>query len=94
MRGDNASSLVKVRSAIEWAIAKAYEDKNIAKISAGTSRGGSTLFELTYCEEKAYLTKLSQLYLETAIQGLDNVYRIEKSLFAEYCHVEAELDFH
>lgn len=108
LRGDTASSVMKVRSAIEWAFAKAYKDLKFVKISPpaltqSQVEGGSTLFELDYYDEKAYLTQSSQLYLETGIQSLGNVYCIEKSFraeksltrrhLAEYTHVEAELDF-
>ncbi|KAI9047917.1 hypothetical protein LZ554_007719 [Drepanopeziza brunnea f. sp. 'monogermtubi'] len=108
LRGDTASSVMKVRSAVEWAFAKAYKELRFTKISPPAFvqtqvEGGSTLFELDYYGEKTYLTQSSQLYLETGLPSLGNVYCIEKSFRAEksltrrhlseYTHVEAELDF-
>ena len=108
LRGDTASSVMKVRSAIEWAFAKAYREMRFTKISPPAFvqtqvEGGSTLFKLDYYGEETYLTQSSQLYLETGLPSLGNVYCIEKSFRAEksltrrhlseYTHVEAELDF-
>ncbi|KIW98664.1 asparagine-tRNA ligase [Cladophialophora bantiana CBS 173.52] len=108
LRGDISSSVMKVRAAVEMAFIKAYEEVEFTKVSPPAMvqtqvEGGATLFEFNYYGEKAYLTQSSQLYLETCLPGLGDVYCIEKSFRAEksltrrhlseYTHVEAELDF-
>jgi asparaginyl-tRNA synthetase len=70
-------------------------------IISSACEGGSTLFELKYFEDKAYLSQSAQLHLESLIFGLEKVYsvtpsfRAEKSRttrhLAEYWHIEGEM---
>lgn len=88
LRHDKPSAIMFVRDILESAFHKAYVELNIKKVSPPALvqtqvEGGSTLFKFDYYGETSYLTQSSQLYLETVLPSLGDVYCIEKSFRAE-----------
>ena len=108
LRGEVASKVMLVRDSLEYAFNTVFKELRLRKVSPPALvqtqvEGGATLFKLPYYNEEAYLTQSSQLYLETCLPSMGDVYCIEKSFraeksltrrhLAEYTHIEGELDF-
>ncbi|MEM0140735.1 MAG: asparagine--tRNA ligase [Thermoplasmatales archaeon] len=105
LRSREMTATLKIREAVLELIRTFMKQRDYHEVQppmfVGASvEGGSTLFEVPYFGEKAYLTQSSQFYLEAFIFALENVYTISPSFRAEksrtrrhvteFTHYEAE----
>ncbi len=104
-RSRKMTAIMKVRAQIliaarEWFDKNEWHETTPPIINRSACEGGSTLFEVGYFGDKAYLSQSAQLYLESLIFSLEDVwsltpsFRAEKSKtprhLAEYWHLEGE----
>jgi len=105
IRTRRMTTISKVRSSILYHSRKWFSDNGWIEVTApvivkGSVEGGSTLFNLKYFEEDAFLSQSAQLYLEAMIFSLGPVWSITPSFRAEksrtvrhlteFLHLEAE----
>lgn len=108
MRGESLSAVLKVRAVLMRGVREFYYKEGLAEVTPpcmvqNQVEGGSTLFKFDYYGEEAYLSQSSQLYLESCLAALGDVYCVQESFRAEkshtrrhlseYTHIEAELAF-
>ena len=108
IRGKKASAIIKIRSEIINSTFSFFTGRGFHLISApslvkNSVEGGSTLFEVDYFGDTAYLSQSAQLYEEAAICSLGKVFifqpafRAEKSKttkhLTEFWMIEAEVAF-
>jgi asparaginyl-tRNA synthetase len=98
-------AIAKIRASIlgftrQWFIENSWLEVNAPLIVKDSVEGGSTLFDVKYFGEKAYLSQSAQLYLEAMVIPLGPVWSITESFraeksrtvrhLAEFTHLEAE----
>ena len=106
LRSREFTSVLKIRSTVFNAFSEFFNNEGFYNAQgpmmvSTQTEGGSTLFEVPFFDQKAYLTQSSQFYLEALIFSLEKVYTIAPSFRAEksrtrrhlteYWHAEAEV---
>ena len=108
LRSNRQWAIMRIRTTIKRAIIDFFDDRGFLNIDTpiitpSAAEGTSTLFEVEFFEEQAYLAQTGQLYNEANIMAFGKVYcfgptfRAEKSKtrrhLAEFWMVEPEIAF-
>ncbi|HQT44387.1 MAG TPA: asparagine--tRNA ligase [Candidatus Micrarchaeota archaeon] len=109
LRSQKLTNVMKARHYMLGLLREFFEKEGFFEvappiITKAGCEGGSTLFEVDYFGDKAYLTQSSQLYAEIYITALEKVYVLAPSFraepsrtvrhLAEYWHLEPEMAFY
>ena len=105
IRSKKMQTILRVRALLaeearRWLKDHEYLEVQVPTLVSAAVEGGSTLFEVKYFDEKAYLTQSWQLYAEAIIASVGKIYTIAPSFRAEksrtrrhlteYWHLELE----
>jgi asparaginyl-tRNA synthetase len=88
LRSPRQAAILKIRNEVIWAIRSFLRQEGFiltdSPILTPTScEGTTTLFEIKYFDEKAYLAQSGQLYIESLIYSLNRVYDFGPTFRAE-----------
>ena len=105
IRSKKMQTILRVRGMLieearRWLKEHGYLEVQVPTLVSAAVEGGSTLFEVKYFDQKAYLTQSWQLYAEAMIASLGKIYTVAPSFRAEksrtrrhlteYWHLELE----
>ncbi|HUR27871.1 MAG TPA: asparagine--tRNA ligase [Planctomycetota bacterium] len=88
LRSKRTSAVLRVRDAVITAIRRFFDERGFICVDSpiftpNACEGTSTLFEVPYFEQTAYLTQSGQLYAEAAAMALGKVYTFGPTFRAE-----------
>lgn len=88
LRSRRQWAIMRVRSAIMFALRRFFDERGFVCIDSpiftpSACEGTSTLFEVDYFDEKAYLTQSGQLYAEASAMAFGKVYTFGPTFRAE-----------
>ncbi|KAJ4469127.1 hypothetical protein C8J55DRAFT_564721 [Lentinula edodes] len=88
LHGEVASAVLRLRAALLAAFRQTFVKHSTIEVTPpclvqAMVKGGATLFKLDYYGQLAFLTQSSQLYLETCLPILGDVFCVQESFRAE-----------
>jgi len=96
IRSQKLTKIFKIRSEVIGALHDFYRERGFYEVQAPiftgcACEGGTTLFEVKYFGDKAYLAQSWQLYAEAMIQSLERIYTLAPSFRAEKSRTKRHL---
>ncbi|MBN2202967.1 MAG: asparagine--tRNA ligase [Candidatus Aenigmarchaeota archaeon] len=88
IRSQKLVKIFKIRAEVIKAVHAFYKEKGFIEVqpplfTGNACEGSTTLFEVKYFGEDAYLSQTGQLYFEALIQSLEKIYTVAPSFRAE-----------